>query len=290
MRIGNHQIGDGYPVYIIAEIGINHNGDIEQALKLIAAAKDAGCDAVKFQKRTPELCVPLEQRDIMRDTPWGKMTYFEYRKRVELGFSEYSAIDDYCKSINIAWFVSCWDEQAIGFISQFILPCYKVASASLTDYSLLKMLSWIIKPIILSTGMSTIEQIDRAVEILGKDDLILMHCTSTYPAWNTELNLRCIPMLKERYGVPVGYSGHELGIASTVAAVALGACMIERHITLDRKMWGSDQAASLEPDEFAELVRDIRFVEAALGDGIKRVYEREIPIMQRLRRIHATIK
>ena len=291
MRIGNHQIGDGHPVYIIAEIGINHNGDLDTALKLIAAAKDAGCDAIKFQKRTPELCVPLEQRDIMRDTPWGRMTYFEYRKRVELGFNEYSAINDYCKSIDITWFASCWDKQAFSNMEWFDFPCYKIASACLTDDALIQNSRWFDKPIILSTGMSTLNQIDHAVALFDKsrDDLILMHCTSSYPAWNTELNLRCIPMLKGRYGVPVGYSGHELGIASTVAAVALGACMIERHITLNRKMWGSDQAASLEPDEIAELVRDIRFIEAALGDGIKRVYEREIPIMQRLRKVRENV-
>ena len=199
MKIDNHQIGDGHPVYIIAEIGINHNGDLDTALKLIAAAKDAGCNAVKFQKRTPELCVPLEQRDVMRDTPWGKMTYFEYRKRIELGINEYRQIDQYCESINISWFASCWDEVAIDFLWRYALPCYKVASASLTDDYLLNCIHSLKMPIILSTGMSTIEQIDHAVEILGKNDLILMHCTSTYPAWNTELNLHCIPMLKERY-------------------------------------------------------------------------------------------
>lgn len=270
--------------YIIAEIGINHNGDLDTALRLIDAAKDAECDAVKFQKRTPEICVPAEQQGVMRSTPWGMMTYLDYKRRIEFGWGDYCKIDDYCKTIGIDWFASCWDEQALDFISSFDPPCYKIASASLTDDYLLRHTRVKCKPVYLSTGMSTLEQIDHAVEILGKDKLTLMHCVSTYPAWNTELNLRTIQTLRSRYGVPVGYSGHELGMVSTVAAVALGAVAVERHITLDREMWGSDQAASLEPDEFAELVRDIRFIEAAMGDGVKRVYEREIPIMERLRR------
>ncbi len=275
--------------YIIAEIGINHNGSLHTALKLIDAAKQAGCNAVKFQKRTPEICVPPEQQGVMRETPWGIMTYLDYKKRIEFGWEDYCAIDAYCKQASIEWFASCWDEPALDFISSFDPPRYKIASACLTDDYLLQRHRVKHKPILLSTGMSTIEEIDHAVEILGTDRLTLMHCVSTYPARNYELNLRLINTLRRRYNVPVGYSGHELGIAPTVAAVALGACVVERHITLDHKMWGSDQEASLEPDELKELVRSIRVIETAMGDGFKKVEEREIPIMRKLRRVNESI-
>ncbi len=271
--------------YIVAEIGINHNGSLETALELVAAAKAARCDAVKFQKRTPELCVPPEQQGVMRETPWGRMTYLEYKQRIEFAFEDYCAIDAYCKQIGMDWFASCWDEPSLDLIGSFDPPYYKIASACLTDDYLLERTRIKCKPVMLSTGMSTLEEIDHAVDVLGKRDLTLLHCMSAYPAHNTELNLRCIQTLKKRYGVPVGYSGHELGIASTVAAVALGAVVVERHITLDHEMWGSDHAASLEPDELRDLVRDIRFVESALGDGVKRVYEREIPVREKLRRV-----
>lgn len=272
--------------FIVAEIGINHNGDLDTALKLIDAAVAARCDAVKFQKRTPRLAVPPEQQDKPKETPWGTMTYLEYKERMEFGQAEYEAINQHCKARGIAWFASCWDEVAVDFIAQFDPPMFKIASACLTDNSLLRWTRSYGKPIILSTGMSTLDEIDHAVKVLGKDDLTLMHCVSTYPAHNHELNLRAIETLRKRYHVPVGYSGHELGIVSTVAAVALGACAVERHITLDHTMWGSDQAASLEPAELKDLVRDIRFVETALGDGVKRVMEREIPVREKLRRIH----
>jgi len=285
---------DHKPCYIIAEIGINHNGSLEQALQLIAAAKEAGCNAVKFQKRTIEAVYSPDELARPRESVFG-LTNGDLKRGLEFGMSEYTAIDSYCKSLDIDWFASCWDSEAVDFIAQFNPPFYKIASALLTDDDLLRYTrEWgdIADPrsrlpnksIIRSTGMSTLEQIDHAIEVLGKDDLILLHCMSAYPAYNDELNLLTITRLYSRYNLPVGYSGHELGTVTTVAAVAIGACMIERHITLSRDLWGSDQAASLEPEELKELVRDIRFVEAALGDGIKRVYEREVPVMQKLRK------
>ena len=284
VTIGGVKVGDGHPAFIVAEIGINHNGDVEIAKKLIEVAKSAGCDAVKFQKRTPEICVPPAQRDQMRETPWGYITYMEYRRKVELDAPRYREIAAFCKQKNIMWFSSCWDDEAVDFMDKFSVPCYKIASASLTNDQLLRHVRSKGRPVILSTGMSSLDQIDHAVEILGKSDLVLLHTVSTYPAYYEELNLRVIPLLRSRYGVPVGYSGHETGIPSSVAAVALGACMLERHITLDRAMWGSDHAASLEPNGIARLVRDVRLVERAMGDGKKRVFEREMPIITRLRR------
>jgi N-acetylneuraminate synthase len=247
-------------------------------------AKKGGVDAVKFQKRTPECCVPLEQRHVMRETPWGYITYMEYRKKVEFNVDQYKEIDEFCRKNNMFWFASVWDEPSVDFIEQFDVPCYKIASALLTDDALLNHIRMQRKPVVLSTGMSTLEEIDHAVEILGKEELILLHTCSAYPADYEELNLRIIPMLQKRYDVPVGYSGHETGLPSTVAAVALGACMVERHITLDRAMWGSDQAASLAPSGVTRLVRDIRLVETALGEAEKRVLPREIPIKLRLRK------
>lgn len=277
-------MGRDQPCYVIGEIGINHNGDIEIAKKLIDVAEASGCNAVKFQKRTPELCVPMAQRTQMRDTPWGYITYMEYREKTEFGQAEYEEIDRHCREVGIAWFASCWDEPSVDFMQRFNIPCYKIASATLTDDNLLKHTRATGKPIVLSTGMSTLAEIDHAVEILGTKDLILLHAVSTYPAHYNELNLRAIQTLRDRYKVPVGYSGHETGIASTVAAVALEACAVERHITLDRAMWGSDHAASLEPSGLTRLVRDIRLVESSLGDGEKKVIDRELPIIARLRR------
>jgi len=285
VNIGGRPVGDAHPAFVVAEIGINHSGEVETAKKLIDVAAAAGCDAVKFQKRTPEACVPPEQRDIRRETPWGVMTYLEYRHLIEFGEAEYREVDAHARSRNIMWFASCWDEASVDFIEQFDPPAYKIASASLTDEGLLRHHRATGRPIILSTGMSTMEQIDRAVEVLGTDDLVIMHCTSTYPAKIEELNLRVINAHKQRYGVPVGYSGHETGLAPTMAAVAMGADAVERHITLDRAMWGSDQAASIEPHGFARLVRDIRVIEAAMGDGVKRVYESELPVREKLRRV-----
>lgn len=283
IRIGNKLVGDGQPCLIIAEIGINHNGDLDIARRLIRVAVASGCDAVKFQKRTPELCVPQAQRNMMRETPWGYISYMDYRTRVEFGQEEYSEIDRYCREQDVLWFASCWDEPSVDFMQRFDPPCYKIASASLTNDGLLEHTRATGKPILLSTGMSSLEQIDHAIEVLGTNDLILLHTVSTYPAKYDELNLRAIGTLRDRYKVPVGYSGHETGIASTVAAVALGACCVERHITLDRAMWGSDQAASLEPTGLTRICRDIRLIETSMGTGEKRILERELPIVARLR-------
>lgn len=283
VQIGDRWIGPGHPTYVIAEIGINHNGDLDIARRLIDSAAEAGCDAVKFQKRTPEICVPPEQRDKPRETPWGTMTYLEYKYRVEFGEKEYEAIDQHCRQRDLHWFASCWDLPSVDFIERFEPVAHKVASASLTDHALLDRLRATQRPVILSTGMSTMDEIRAAVERLDPEKLIVTHSTSSYPCAPEELNLRMIPTLTEKLGCPVGYSGHEVGLQTTVAAVALGAAVVERHVTLDRAMWGSDQAASVEPWGMMRLVRDIRVVEKALGDGVKRVYESELPSRQRLR-------
>lgn len=286
IKVADKVIGDGHPVFIIAEIGINHNGDLEIAKKMIEGAKKAGCDAVKFQKRTPELCVPKDQWNLERDTPWGRITYIEYRHKVEFGEKEYAEIDRYCKELGIMWFASCWDEPSVDFIEQFDPPVYKTPSASLTDLELLSKHKKLNKPVMMSTGMSTMEQIEAAVNFFGKDNLLLAHATSAYPCKNEELNLRMIETLRKKYpDIPIGYSGHEVGLAPTWAAVALGACFVERHITLDRAMWGTDQAASVEMGGLQRLVSNIRDIELALGDGIKKVYDSEKSQIQKLRRV-----
>jgi sialic acid synthase SpsE len=285
VQIGQKRVGADLPVYVIGEIGINHNGDLDIARKLINVAAEAGCQAVKFQKRTPEICVPLDQRDQIRQTPWGEMTYMEYRYRVEFEADDYQQIAKYCDELGLDWFASPWDVPSVDFLERFDVVTHKVASASVTDIELLTRLRETGKPIILSTGMSTIEQIDRAVETLGTDKLVILHSTSTYPMPPEEANLRTITTLQERYGVPIGYSGHERGLQISLAAVALGAVMVERHITLDRTMWGSDQAASLEPSGLELLVRDIRVISEAMGDGVKRVFPGELKPLSRLRRV-----
>lgn len=284
VNINGRQIGPGKPCFVIAEIGINHNGDLEITKNLIKASKDSGAEAVKFQKRTVDVVYSPEELARERENPFGT-TNGELKHGLEFGVDEYTAIDAYCREIGIMWTASCWDEGSVDFMEQFQPPFYKIASASLTDDNLLKHHRATGRPIILSTGMSSQEEIDHAVEVLGKENLIVLHCTSTYPSKPEELNLSVIPVLIERYGVPIGYSGHEVGLQTTVAACTLGACVAERHITLDRSMWGSDQAASIEPPGFARMVRDIRTVEAAMGDGVKRVYESEIPIREKLRRV-----
>ncbi len=283
---GNRFIGDGFPTYIIAEIGINHNGSVEIAKKLIDAAVTAGCDAVKFQKRTPEICVPKDQWDKIRETPWGTITYIEYKHKIEFGAEEYAQIDAYCKEKKIDWFASCWDEPSVDFMEQFDPVMYKMASASLTDLPLLDKVKATGKPIILSTGMSTMEEITTVVSHLGLENLMIAHSTSAYPCDPKELNLRMIETLRKLYPtVPIGYSGHETGLATTEAAVALGANFVERHFTLDRAMWGTDHAASVEPEGMKRLVRNIRDIELALGDGVKKVYESELEPIKRLRRV-----
>ena len=215
IRIGDKMVGDGHPVYIIAEVGINHNGELENAKKLIDAAKHAGVDAVKFQKRTPELCVPPEQRGQMRETPWGYITYMDYRLKTEFGEKEYAEIDRYCKQVGIDWFVSVWDEEAVNFMEKFEPICYKIPSASLTDHTLLKHLRATGRPLILSTGMSTMDQINESVDLIGLENLGIMHATSTYPCDPHELNLRMIETLRKTFDCPIGYSGHEVGLVTT---------------------------------------------------------------------------
>ncbi len=286
VRVGTKTVGLGQPVFIIAEIGINHNGSLDIARRLIDGAVLAGCDAVKFQKRTPELCVPRDQWDVERDTPWGRMSYIEYRHRMEFGLDDYAALDRHCRERNILWFASCWDEESVSFIEQFDPPCYKVASASLTDAALIRMKRSLGKPIILSTGMSTLDEIDEAVRVAGTQDLLVAHSTSTYPCPPSQLNLRMIPVLRERFrDCVIGYSGHEVGLAPTWAAVTLGATFVERHITLDRAMWGSDQAASVEIGGLIRLVANIRDIETSLGDGTKKVYPAEVGQRRKLRRV-----
>lgn len=283
VAIGEHTIGAGHPVYLIGEIGINHNGDVEIAKQLMDVAKKAGAQAVKFQKRNPDVAVPENQKSKPRSTPWGEMTYLEYKFRVEFEDAEYAQIDEYAKELGLQWFASPWDIDSVNFLEKFNAVTYKIASASITDIPLLEAVRDTGKPVIMSTGMSTLEQIDKAVEVMGKDNLVLMHATSTYPLPPEEVNLLAIPALRERYGVPVGYSGHEIGTAISVAAVALGAVTVERHITLDNEMWGSDQKASMEPDEFIKLGEEIREVTTALGDGKKRVMPGEEPKIASLR-------
>jgi N-acetylneuraminate synthase len=287
VSIGKKKLGADQPCYVIAEIGINHNGDIDLAKRLISVAVAAGCDAVKFQKRTIDVVYTAAELATPRPNPFGD-TNGDLKYGLEFGEEDYAEISSFCKQLKIDWFVSPWDEASVDFIEIFKPPVYKIASASLTDDKLLRHVRATGKPVIASTGMSTYAEIDHAVDVLGKENLILMHTTSTYPAKYEQLNLRAIPNMIERYGIPVGYSGHETGIPTSVAAAVLGACCVERHITMDRAMWGSDQAASLEPNGISRLVRDIRLVEQSMGDGIKKVYDEEVPVMKKLRRVGAT--
>jgi len=284
VKINKKVVGPSHPVYVIAEIGINHNGDLNIAKQLIDVAVECGCDAIKFQKRTISTVYTSDELDKYRESVFGT-TNRQLKEGLEFGEEEFAEIAEHARGLAIDWFASCWDEQSVDFIEQFDPPCYKIASASLTDDKLLCHHRKYGRPIILSTGMSTLEEINHAVNVLGKDDLILMHCTSTYPSQPDELNLRVIEFLQDHYAVPIGYSGHETGLVTTIAAVVKGASCVERHITLDRSLWGSDQAASVEPLGLKRLVRDIRVIERALGDGNKRVYESELPIKEKLRRI-----
>ena len=284
VNIGGKSVGEGKPLYVVAEIGINHNGSIDLAKELITRSSACGCDAVKFQKRTIDVVYTEGELSQPRESVFGK-TNGDLKRGLELDLNAYSEIDRYCKEIGIDWFASCWDEESVDFIEQFDPPCYKIASASLTDDDLLRYHRSFGRSIVLSTGMSTIDQINHAVGVLGSDDLVLLHCTSTYPAESKELNLRVIETLKKTYSVPVGYSGHESKFIPTFAAAMVGASMIERHITVDRSLWGSDQAASLEPMAFERMVKYIREIELMMGDGVKKVYDSELPIIKKLRRI-----
>jgi len=288
VTIGSHEIGEGLPAYVIGEIGLNHNGSVELAKKLIDVAADAGAQAVKFQKRTPDISTPEHMKNVLRETPWGEMTYLEYRYRVEFDREQYIEIGDYATLRGLDWFASPWDVPAVEFLEDLNVVAHKVASASVTDLDRRSALAATGKPVILSTGMSTMQQIDTAVEVLGTDNLVILHATSTYPLPPEEANIRMIPTLRAAYpGIPIGYSGHERGLQISLAAIALGATAVERHITLDRAMWGSDHAASLEPTGFEHLVRDIRVIEQAMGDGVKQVFPGELAPMAKLRRVSA---
>jgi N-acetylneuraminate synthase len=287
VKFGNRKVGDGHPAFVIAEIGINHNGDLGTAKQMIDAAVHAGADAVKFQKRTPDVATPPEQQDQMRETPWGYITYLDYRYKVEFNEDQYCEIDKHCREKGIAWMVSVWDEPSVDFMEKFDTPAYKIPSASLTDAKLIRKARATGKPLILSTGMSTMEQIRKGIEVAGEKDLVLMHCTSTYPCEPEELNLKMVQTLRNEFSnIPIGYSGHEVGLVPSAVAVAFGACMVERHLTLDRAMWGSDQAASVEPGGFERLVKYIRVTEASLGDGVKKVYASEQSSLKKLRRVN----
>lgn len=282
--VGNKKISDNAPCFIIAEIGINHNGSVDLAKRMIDEAVLAGCDAVKFQKRTVTKVYTPEELDVYRPNYYGS-TNRDLKNGLELTYDDYKEIDEYCKAKKIMWFASCWDKDSVDFIEQFDVPCHKIASALLTDDELLKYIKNTGKPVLLSTGMSTMEEIRHAVDILGEDNLVLFHCTSTYPTDHNQINLRVIQKLKEEFSCPVGYSGHERGLLPSILSVEVGASAVERHITVDRTLWGSDQAASLEPEGLRRMVRDIREVKKVLGDGIKVVYDSEIPVRNKLRKV-----
>tara|TARA_X000001036_G_C20663856_1_gene799993 strand:- start:385 stop:1230 length:846 start_codon:yes stop_codon:yes gene_type:complete len=275
-------------IYVIAEIGINHNGSLEIAKQLIDIAKVAGCDVVKFQKRNPDVCVPEHQKKIMRDTPWGKMTYLDYKYKVEFNKSDYDEIDEYCKSKDIHWSASPWDIDSLNFLIEYDIPFIKIPSALLTNLELIKESAKKSKELIISTGMSTMKEVDLAVDAIKNANsnckYSILHCNSTYPAPIEDLNLKCIQTLEKKYNCPVGYSGHEFGLTTTIASICMGATIIERHITLDRTMWGTDQMCSVEPQGLIKLVRGIKELSLAIGDGEKRVTEKEKEIRKKLRK------
>lgn len=285
MKIGSYEIGNNNPTFVIAEIGINHNGDLELAKKLIDAAKQSGCDAVKFQKRTIEVVYTPEELAKPRENPFG-LTNGDLKRGLEFTYEDYQEIDRYCKGLNIMWFASPWDEASVDFLERFDVPCHKIAAACLTDAGLLRRIKQAGKPVILSTGMSDLSEIDKAVAILGKEQLVILHCVSLYPAAPQHINLRAIHTLSDIYGVPIGYSGHELDTIVSPVAVGMGACMVERHFTIDRSLWGSDHKASIEPDEMKAMIKNIRMVEQALGDPLPHCLEEEFPVKEKLRRVN----
>ena len=286
IKIDGQLVGENQPIYMIAEIGLNHNGDIQIAKKLIDAVFATNWDCAKFQKRTPAICVPESQKNVMRDTPWGRITYLEYRYKVEFEKEHYDYIDRYCKEKPIAWTASVWDVKSLEFIMGYDVPFIKIPSAKLTEHECLIEASKSGKPVVLSTGMSTIPEIDTAVNLLEKHaggGYVLMHTNSVYPAPPEELNLRVINFLKERYGCIVGYSGHEEDLEPSVIAVSLGASLIERHVTLDHHMWGSDHFASLEVHGMSLLLKRIKNINVILGDGVKKLTEKETSVSKKLR-------
>lgn len=283
VKVGNKQIGAGHPCFVIAEIGINHNGCVNTVKRMIDIAVSSGCDAIKFQKRTVDIVYTPEELAMQRPNHFGE-TNGDLKRGLELKSEDYEEINEYCKKKDIMWFASCWDKNSVDFMEFFNPPCYKIASASLTDDDLLRYTASKGKPLLVSTGMSTLEEIDHALKVLNSENVVLYHCTSTYPTDGNESNLSAIQKFTDKYDYPVGYSGHERGLTPSILAVALGACSLERHITLDRTMWGSDQAASLEPEGLFRLLRDVRAVPILLGDGNKVVYESEKPIIKKLRK------
>lgn len=285
VSIGNKLISDNAPCFIIAEIGINHNGSVDLAKKMIDEAVMAGCDAVKFQKRTVTKVYTAEELDVYRPNYYGS-TNRDLKNGLEFSYEDYCEIDEYCKSKKIMWFASCWDKDSVDFIEQFDVPCHKIASALLTDDELLLHIKKTGKPILLSTGMSSMAEIRHAVELLGEDNLVIFHCTSTYPTNHNEINLKVIEQFKEEFSCPIGYSGHERGLLPSILSVQVGASAVERHITVDRTLWGSDQAASLEPEGLRRMVRDIREVKSIMGNGVKCVYESEVPVRAKLRKVN----
>ena len=263
--------------FLIAEIGINHNGSVALAKKLIKKSKDAGFDAVKFQKRSPEICVPKNKKYLMRETPWGMMTYLDYKKRIEFGEKEYDEINKFCKKIKIEWFASAWDIESQSFLNKYKLKYNKISSAMLTNLKLLEYISKQKKMTFISTGMAGYKEIDNAVNIFKKNkcDFMLMHCVSSYPCPDNELNLSMINKLRKRYKCKIGYSGHEVSVSPSLVAAVMGAIAIERHVTLDRTMWGTDHAASLEFNGMKQLVELVRKFEIVYGDGLKKISKAE---------------
>jgi N-acetylneuraminate synthase len=284
IKINNKRnIGENDPCFIIAEIGINHNGSLEIAKKLIDVASDAGCDSVKIQKRNPDICVPEHQKGIIRETPWGQMTYLDYKKKIEFKTDDCLKLKEYAEKKGLIFFASCWDADSVNEMNKINIDLFKIASASITDSNLLKAISKTKKPVIISTGMSTLQEIETAISYFDKSRIAILHTVSSYPSDNDEIDLNIMLSYKKKYNTVIGYSGHEKGLQISIAAAALGAKVLERHITLDRSMWGTDQSASLEPRGLKELVRDVRIIEKCLGNGEKKILESEIPIRKKLR-------
>jgi len=286
IKIGNCFIGDNEPVYLIAEIGINHNGDVQIAKKLIDAAWATGWNCAKFQKRTPDICVPENQKNVLKQTPWGEMTYLAYKHKVEFQKNEYDYINKYAKEKPVDWTTSVWDLPSLEFMMQYDVPFLKIPSAKITDTELIEQTAKTGKPLFISSGMSTMEEIDKAINIIEKHlskNYVLFHCNSSYPAKLDELNLNMIKTLKERYNCLVGYSGHEEEIMPSTIAPIYGACVVERHVTLDHNMWGTDQKASLEIRGMDILTKRINEVKTISGDGIKIISNEELKIREKLR-------
>jgi len=284
VSIGDKLIGPDQPIFMIAELGINHNGDINICKKLIDMASESGCHAVKFQKRSVNIIYTKEELAKPRESPFGN-TNGDLKRGLEFGEEEYKEIDEYCKKKGIIWFASPWDEESVDFLEKFNVPCYKIASASLTNRGLLKKIRNTGKPIIMSTGLSTLEQVKKAVDFLGEENLVIMHCTSTYPSAPEEHDLNVIKEYRKYFNCPIGYSGHEPNVWPTITAAAIGACILERHITLDRSMFGSDQAASLERKGISLICEIAKLIPIYLGSDKKIVHDSEKPIITKLRRV-----